>query len=353
MKRKAIFNLLLVTLLSTTLLTGCGNPKTPVTASTETSSEVSSEAASNPFEAKNPSSEATSSSEEEIDPETMEYVKYNIYVQLNNYIIKVLDNLQNYYTVVSDADEFTMLPDSGYSYGFGITGLNNSIVDDSLVVAAMEPAFEDLDPLVLQLADSMKILMDTFSNISKSNDYADNQYAKAKEYHTIIQANVSTFVTPAYDFLDALTIVANERVAIEEEQMLADERLIAYNASHAITIGNKLIDECYNQEVDDYNLIELDLTTIKPLYEELVTTVDAYKAAINDNDQLIKESLTSSSSFDGLLDSLIQAVEWMIQQVESQTPLDDPSREQLGSLNHINEVLSSCISRYNSVFAES
>lgn len=352
MKKRTLSRLIITTLLTTTLLTGCGSsndaPENKSAGNFATpKSEVS--AASSETEA---SGEGTSTPDDEIDAETMEFIKYNIYVEVNNYIIKLLNNINSYYTVVADADEFSLIPDSGYSYGYDISGLNSSIVDDAITVSQMEPAFEELDTLVAELAAPMRTLMDTFSDINNCRDYANNQYEQPKNFHPIIHSNTAIFIEPAYQFLDALDTVANERVAAEEEKMLADGELIAYNSSHVITIVNKILDECYEQGIDDYNLTELDLTNIKPLYDELVQTVEDYNTATSDNDQLVKESLSNSTPFDGLFDSMIQALEWMIKQVESQKPLDDPSIESLGSLNHVHVVLSRCIDRYNSIFAE-
>ena len=91
-----------------------------------------------------PSQEET---QEEIDPETMDLIKYNIYVEMNNYMVEVLDNLDNYYLVVEYDDEFAFVPDSGYDYKFNIIYLNTDIIDDALAVASMEPAYDKLDDL--------------------------------------------------------------------------------------------------------------------------------------------------------------------------------------------------------------
>lgn len=349
MKNKLLCKAMVTAMLTVAVLSGCSSSPAKtgeVSDKRNESREVTGPAAESRAE-----SESAAQTEEEIDPEVMDSIKYNIYVKTNNYIIEVLENIESYYTVVADAEEFSLLPDSGYTYKYGIVSLDSSIVDDALSVSEMEPAYDTLDPLMQQIAEPMKTLMTTFSDISHSGDFADNQYAKAKEFHTVVQANAANFVVLGYQFLDEVDIIANERVAAEEEQMKESGALIAYNSSHAITVANNIITECYNQGVDDYNLIELDLTTIKPLYDELVATVEAYNAAVADNNQLVKESL-SSAPFNGLLDSLIQSVEWMIKQVESQTPIEDPTIETLGSIYHINVVLSNCIDRYNSTFAE-
>lgn len=293
---------------------------------------------------------ADSSPEDEIDPETMDLIKYNIYVEMNNYMIEVLDNISSYYMVIQDADEFAFVPDTEYSYKYDISPLNSDIIDDALMVAEMEPAYETLDALTLQIAEPMRTLMDTFSDIYSSNDFADNQYARAKEFHALVQANAVTFSDLAYQFLDEISVIGRERTAEEEQGMLDDGQLICYNASHAITVAREILDACYEQDVYDDNVETLDLTPIYPLYEELTSTVNAFNEATQDNNQLMKESLSSSTPMYGLLDSLVQAVDWMIQQVEHKAPVD--SIGQLGGIMHIEEVLSDCIDQYNSVFAE-
>lgn len=296
--------------------------------------------------------EEETSAEAEIDPETMDIIKYNIYVEMNNYMVEVLDNVDSYYLVVEYADEFAFVPDSGYDYKFDIRYLNTDIIDDALAVADMEPAYEKLDDLAKQVAEPMRAMMDGFNKINKSSDFADNQYAKAKEYHAEIQGNVEAFEQLAYAFMDEISVIGNERMAAHEQKMLDEGNLIIYNSSHAITIVNQILAECYAQGVDDANITELDLTNIRPLYEELVATVAAYDEAVSDSNQIMKESLSNSAPFDGLLNSLSQSVEWMIKQVESGRPIEDPGSEYLGGIIHIQVVLSQCIERYNTVFVE-
>ena len=291
--------------------------------------------------------------EETLDPEVVDQIKYNIYVELNNKMVDVLDTLYDYYEVVEYADEFALLPDSPYSYKYGISGYNTDILENAQYVATLEPAFETLDSLALQLIEPMRALMDTFSEISHNYDSATNQYAKPKEYHKVIQANAALFEALAYQYMGALQEMSNERIEAAEQRMKDEGQLLAYNFSHAITVVKKITAECYSQGVDDYNIVELDLAPIRPLYQELLDTIDAYKAAAGDNNQLMEESMTSSKANDISiqLDRMATALDYMIRLVESGVPISDPGREFLGGLIHVEVVLSYCIDLYNSVFA--
>lgn len=343
--RKNIFEKAAIVLLLAMVLSGCGqksgdNAKTKTTARETETTEKETEA-------------KTEAEEETLSPEQMELVKYNYYVELNNDILDILDDIDNYFLVVDYAEEFSLLPDSGYTYGFNISGKNTDIIDDCLQLADMEPAYDELDAMVKEIAEPLRTLMDTFSEISGSYDYADNQYQKAKEYHTLIYANADSVYEMGSEYMDAVARMGAEQTAKEEEQMKTDGRLIIYNASHGITIGKQVQDEIYAQNITDENITELDLTKIRELKEELVATVADLDAALADNNQLIQESLSNSRPFDGLYDSLIQALEWMIKQVESGQPLDlSGSGAPLGSIGHFSETLGKCIDRYNSVFVD-
>ena len=291
--------------------------------------------------------------EETLDPEIVDQAKYNIYVELNNKMVDVLDTLYDYYDVVEYADEFALLPDSPYSYKYGISGYNTDILEDAQYVATLEPAFEPLDGLTLQIIEPMRAIMDTFTAISRNYDYAADQYAKPKEYHKVIQANAELFVALAYQYIDAVEEMSTERVEADEQRMKDGGQLLAYNFSHSITVVKKITAECYSQGVSDYNIEELDLTPIRPLYQELLDTIEAYKAAAGDNNQLMQESMTSDGAYHigTQIDRMASAIDWMIRQVESGVPIQDPGREFLGGLIHVEVVLSACIDLYNNAFA--
>ncbi len=366
MKKQLFTKTAVLLLLLTLALSGCGKKAdTPssgnadnsgTTKDTEDSreSDPGQEAGtSDDAEDEDASPEDENSGESEYTPEEMDLIKYNYYVDLNNDIVEILDSIDYYFWVVEDAEEFSLIPDSGYTYGYQIYGVNSDIIDDCLQLADMDPDYGELDSLVKEMAEPLRVLMDTFLEINGSYDYADNQYQKAKEYHAAIYGVIDTFLPLGEQYMDSMSALGDSKTAEEEAQMKAEGRLIIYNASRAISIGGQIMDVIYDQDVTDENITDLDLTEINNLYQELVTVVGEFDAATADTEQLVKESLSNSTPFDGLYDSLIQALEWMIKQVESGQPLDlSGSGAPLGSIGHFSETLDKCIDRYNSVFVE-
>lgn len=343
MKKSNLTRLAAVLLVFALVLSGCGKTAEEADATKPVAERKEKEVSEE---------ENAESDEEEIPPEQMDLIKYNYYVELNNDIADILDSIGYYYEVVDYTEEFSLLPDTGLTYGYRVYGKNTDILDDCLLLADMEPSYGEMDTLIKEMEPSLRALMDTFLSISKSNDYADNQYQKAKEYHAIVYENADAFVDLGYEFMSAVSEMCIARVEEEEEQMLAEGRLIIYNASRAISIGREVLNVTYEQGVSDENLTDLELTEIQALHDELVAVVADFDAATADNDQLIKESLSNSRPFDGLLDGLIQALEWMMKQAESGVNPDMEGSAPLGSIGHFSYVLGQCIDRYNTVFVD-
>lgn len=339
--RKDVLRKTATVLAAALTVSGCsmgntGRPET--TAETETVEETTRET-------------TTEAEEETYSPEEMDLIKYNYYVDLNNDIIEIIDSIGYYFEVVDYAEEFSLLPDTGLTYGYRVYGKNTDIIDDCLYLADMEPSYGEMDDLIKEMAEPLRNVMDTFLEIGRSHDYADNQYQKAKEYHAIIYASADTVIDLGYQYANAIAQMGEAKMAKAEEQMKEEGTLIIYNASRGISIGKEILNEIGRQGITDETITDLDLTEIRNLHDELVTVVADLDAALADNDQLIKESLSNSRPFDGLYDSLIQALEWMIKQVESGQPLDlSHSGAPLGSIGHFSETLSKCVDRYNSVF---
>ena len=281
-------------------LAGCGQKE--VSSSSREESESALQEENEETREEEETKESAKAEEETIPPEQMDLIKYNYYVDLNNDIVEIVDSINYYYEVVDYTEEFSLLPDTGLTYGYRVYGKNTDILDDCLQLADMDPDYGELDTMVKDMEEPLRALMEAFSNISDSYDYADNQYAKAKEYHAIVYANADAFIELGYEFMDAIEEMGASRIAEEEERMKEEGNLIIYNASRAISIGREVLNVAFDQGVNDENLTDLDLTEIKALYDELVQVVADFDAATSDNDQLVKESLSNSRPFDGLLE---------------------------------------------------
>ena len=231
MKKQLFTKTAVLLLLLTLALSGCGKKAdTPssgnadnsgTTKDTEDSreSDPGQEAGtSDDAEDEDASLEDENSGESEYTPEEMDLIKYNYYVDLNNDIVEILDSIDYYFWVVEDAEEFSLIPDSGYTYGYQIYGVNSDIIDDCLQLADMDPDYGELDSLVKEMAEPLRVLMDTFLEINGSYDYADNQYQKAKEYHAAIYGVIDTFLPLGEQYMDSMSALGDSKTTEEEAQ---------------------------------------------------------------------------------------------------------------------------------------
>ena len=349
MKRQRVCAVLPLLLALALLLSGCGEKRGNLTKPANASFTPRPSTSATPSHTPEP--------EETMDPETMDLIKYNAYINLNNELVELNDSIYNYFRVVADQPDFAMLPDTDLPYAFKTHSFNTDCIEDAAALAAMEPSYGALDDLVLALEAPTTVLMETMDQVHDSNItgssmvYAENQYEKPKAWHALIYENLDAYEAVVYDFFDALTELAAQRSAEAEQQMLDEGNLIIYNASHTITVARQVLDECTAQGINDANLTQLDLTNIRTLREELSGTIDSLNAAFSDPDQRMKESMGTNNPFSGINDRLLQALDWLIKQVESGQPLDRPGEEILGSIVHYQICLARCIDEYNSVFA--
>lgn len=295
---------------------------------------------------------------EPYDEAAMDLIKYNIYVDLNNCIVDVMEDVDYYYSAVDFAEEFAMLEDAGLDYGYEIRSISTDPIYYAEKVTGLKPEYEELDALTEQILESMRPLVGAFNDIQ---DLADGGYTgknlsdsageKAREYHQVVWQYAEEFYTLAYSYMDAMGRLADARIQEEEAQMLAEGRVITYNASHIITLARSMLDMAQEQGVSDENLTDLDLTGIEPLFEELTAAIDAFEEGIKDDAQVEKEGISSLIiTYSLRLDYLKSGFEAMIRQVKSGEPLEDPSAGDLGSLSNIYEKLSYCVDSYNSLF---
>ncbi|MDE6917074.1 MAG: hypothetical protein K2P39_09805, partial [Lachnospiraceae bacterium] len=146
MKKKHVVKAgcLAASLLCMSLLAGCsgkgsnGSAENTMNNSTVQNNTAASADSAGQEETDAPADTETAETDETYDLETMEIIKYNIYIEMNNYMVEMLEILDDYYSVVEYADEFALIPDSEYTYKYGVHSLNSSIVEDALSVASME-----------------------------------------------------------------------------------------------------------------------------------------------------------------------------------------------------------------------
>lgn len=282
---------------------------------------------------------------DELDDETKLKIKSYMYIALSNRLLELADQLNDYFLVVEPQDEFAFTDQTTYSYKYGIGPFNTDALDDAVFLANEKPAMEPLDELTLKIEPSTRELMNVFSDMYSCYDFADDQYAKAKDMHKRIMAVLDDFYALADTYLYECSVLSEKLAAESEQKALENGNIIFYSSSHMITLCKELFRVCEEKGVDDSNLTSLDLSAIQPILDEMHQTFDQYTAAVNDKNQLMKESLAGPPI--NYFTSLMGTIDFMTDIIKSGRGNPDPGA--LGSLVHINEVLNDFIDDYNRV----
>ena len=84
--------------------------------------------------------------------------------------------MEYYFQVVDYQEEFSLLPDTGLTYGYRVYGKNTDIIEDCLYLADMEPSYGEMDQMVKDLAGPLKAVMDACSSISGVKGFSSSSW---------------------------------------------------------------------------------------------------------------------------------------------------------------------------------
>ena len=275
-----------------------------------------------------------SSTEESKTPDTVvefskedEHELYNLYVDIYNYMNgRLYDSIERYFKYVAFEEEFSLIDDNYTCYSLSDTQLEK--VEDAYAIASSKNEKTALDEAFLAMYPSLTTIFDTLDSIYEYSDlksYMDDDYAKAKEYHAVLWAAFAEYGVTCTTFMEELDIVAQERLVESLKVMQEEGYEVLYNINMMFNCANTIQAELYYQEITDENLIEMDLETIQPLYDEFVGYVETILSYKDNSEQLRFEGIPENSAYwhtflSSLKDTKV-SLTGIIQRVKDQKPV--------------------------------
>lgn len=265
----------------------------------------------------------------ELDEET-EHKLYNLYVNINNAMLgRINDSLNRYFNYVNtESEEFQLWEEGGDYYDcYSISSTIVSDVEDAYEILSGKAEKDALDQAFLNMYPSITSLMQTLNEISDyttPKTYLEDDFAKSQEHHTALLSVLEEYFTTGNIFLDELTVVAYQRQMEDLEQMKAEGYEVTYSLNMVMLLAQQIEDELYVQDVWDDNILDMDLTTIQPLYDAFSTYVDAVLVYSEDNDALRAEGFSNSgnlSLFVMYMKSTRESLSKVLAKVEKGEPL--------------------------------
>lgn len=294
------------------------------------------------------------------DEEALEYELYNLYIDINNEMVGWLDEvISSYFEAVVYQEEFELYEEntdyywclSNSSAFYDDMESAKTLVEEKSDKDALDKAYINLYPVMKELAQTL----DEVAEYTDLKSYADDDFAKGKEYHAAIWANYEQYAALAEAFIDELTTVADAKSREELEMLKAQGYEATYALVKMITTAQEIQTAIYGQEIDDSQILELDIEALQPLYDQYVEEVQTVLDFMKDEDAMYEEGFPIKSASYNLLKDDIRdsktALTDLFERVRNQESLSEfeltsgiPAD---GTIAQFDEALSNMIDNYN------
>ena len=306
----------------------------------EKSGESSGDSGNNPLDAFKKS--LSGDSEESGD----ELTQYNNYVDFSNFLTGSFeDNIGRYFEGVEPETEFKVI-EGGHYTTVSFSDHDMEQVQSYLDQANAGSKFPDLDEQVKTLAP---IVLETMKV------YNDDQYAKAQEIHSRLFPLVQSYIDPADTYSAAIHTLSVERQEEEMQRMKDNGYTIRYDMLRIMNLKNQIIDAFAEQpNVAEANIADLDLTKLRPAYDELATLLLEFVPLSKDKDAAEKEGFDNNyyvTTFADAAGDFKKQLQELIDRKESGKGFSENDLQILwatdGSFQKISEAASQMTETYN------
>lgn len=235
--------------------------------------------------------------------ESEEQKLYNTYIDINNFMVdRLTDSLERYFYYVDiEQAEFTLLDaEDDYYSCYSISDSYIGDVEDAYELVNSKDDKNKLDVTFLEMYPSLNEVIATLNEIASYTDmksYLDDDYEKAKEYHTKLMGILEEYLDTSDAFMVELDVVAKEHREEAYAQMKEEGLEVVYAMNKAIDLANEIVQELYSQEVWDDNILDMDLEKIQPLYDEFIGYADDLLAYDEDEEKLNAEGLYKNTGY--------------------------------------------------------
>ena len=270
---------------------------------------------------------------------------YNNYVDLSNFMTGDVESaLDRYFAGVEASSDFHPV-ENGYYIANGFSSTNYDFLDTVESQADLGTAYPDVD--------------DEAADYGKQKSYLDDNYAKGEEIHSRFVPAVNSYDDLRVPFLNSLRDILKEQQKKDLERLEKEGYTIRYQMLKLTVLKSEIINVIYTQEsVSDENILSLDVTDIKPKYEEYSSILAEFATNYKDKAEQEKEGFETYQStqlglfYDAVVNFKVQT-QALISRIEEQREYSEAEKLILrtadGSLEHLAECGSDVTSRYNSV----
>lgn len=295
-------------------------------------------------------------------PPASDLEAYNNYVDLSNFMSgDVEEALNRYFNGVAPSKDFSPVEGGNYI----TTTFSNhdyEFLDEVESQADLGTSYTEMDEHALTLIPTLRALMqvlDEAGNYGKQKGYLDDNYAKGEEIHSRFVPAVQTYDEERLPYLNGMKAILQEQQTKDLALLEEEGYTVRYQMLKLSMLKSEIMNLIYKQEeITDENVLSLDVSEIRPKYEEFAEVLSQFAENYKDKAELEKEgfesySISQLSFFNDAVTEFKVQTQALLSRVEEQKPYSEAEKLSLritdGSLEHLAESGAKITSHYNDV----
>ena len=295
-------------------------------------------------------------------PPASDLEAYNNYVDLSNFMTgDVEESLDRYFNGVAASGDFS--PIEGGSYiTTTFSNQDYEFLDEVESQADLGTSYKEIDEHALTLIPTLRTLMevlDEAGNYGNQKGYLDDNYAKGQEIHSRFVPAVNAYDDERLPYLNSLRAILQEQQARDLERFEKEGYTVRYQMLKLTMLKSEIMNAIYKQEdISDENVLSLDVTEIRPKYEEMAAVLAEFAVNFKDEAELEKEGFENYKSgqlsfFNNAITEFKVQTQALLSRVDEQRAYSEAEKLTLstteGSLERLIKCGSDVTSRYNDV----
>ena len=262
----------------------------------------------------------------------MEYGEYNTYVHFSNFLAARYHYISVFYFQgVRNESEFHLVEGEEYLKE-GFIPEDFDFIRNVMQMANRGTHFPEVDKPVKTLTPLILKTMEIYNEAAaygQAETYKNDHYEGAKEIHSRLFPLVESSKAPLLEYKRAIDKLSSKR--LEEEIRAMKERgyIIRYNLLKLISLRNQIMDEITNKNLVQEEMMKLDLSNIRPAYEEFLATLSDFEKMIENRKEIDAELFTDLSISEDLSEfandskEFAKQIQEMIRRIDENEPFTE------------------------------
>lgn len=230
----------------------------------------------------------------------------SLYLDMDlSWLERIDSSLKRYFDDVQPQEEF-VLNEKDYDL-YSVSKYDISGMDKIREMLENKDERDALDESFLALYPSMSELMQVINKIYNYTDlksYLDDDYAKGREFHKELWGPYQEYSQNVEEFRRQFALYSAKQLDEEQQQAMEAGQTACYEAASALKGAKALQEELNAQGLTDKTILDMNLDTMQPLYDEFLGHVNAVLDLTKDEAGLSEGGIRSVSIWEDFVDAM-------------------------------------------------